>query len=159
MFSTDSNIANEYYYISNEKIYPKNTFCYKISNTVALFNADGFAQWMKKHWDDSKYKNYKDLANEAKSNPATISRLMNASKQTLTDKPSQPKKDLVERIAKAFQADINEALRLAGYPSDDELVADGLFDGYYELPEDRRTLARKQIAAIIRSLKEEDFEE
>lgn len=65
------------------------------------------------------------------------------------------------KIAKVLGIDERKILSLiAGMElSDDELVADGLFSGYYELDEDQRKLARKQIAAIIRSFKDEDFED
>lgn len=43
--------------------------------------------------------------------------------------------------------------------ADDELVSNGIFSGYYNLTEEQRKLARKQIAAIIRSFNDEDFED
>ena len=53
------------YYESNEKIYTRNGFCFKISNIVSDFNAEEFAKWMKDGYDHSPYKNYRDLAKAA----------------------------------------------------------------------------------------------
>lgn len=68
--------------------------------------------------------------------------------------------EAVNNLSHGYQLNLNEALRRAGFttgqPTDDELVAEGLFEGYYDLPEEVRPLARKQIAAIIRSLKDEE---
>lgn len=60
--------------------------------------------------------------------------------------------EVVDRLYGRWDQNKNEL-------TDDELVADGVFSGYYNLPADRQKLARKQIAAIIRSLKDEDFED
>lgn len=53
----------------------------------------------------------------------------------------------------------SEKMERLNNAADDELVAEGLFSGYYDLSPERQRLARKQIAALIRSLKEEDFED
>ncbi len=124
-------------------------FCYKLSNTVELFNADGFAEWMKKHWADSKWKNYKDFAAEIKSNPATISRLMNGAPQTLTDKASQPKPDLVKRIAEAFGADVDEALNLAGHAPLKPQIGGVILRDWEKLSEKARLKKIKEFEAQI----------
>lgn len=71
--------------------------------------------------------------------------------------------EAINKLSHGYQIKLSVALQKYGYTphemSDDELVSDGLFDGYYELSDKKRALARRQIAAIIRSLKEEDFEE
>jgi hypothetical protein len=82
---------------------------------VGLFDPEQFAQWMTDGYEHSTFKSIRSLAAAAHSNPATISRLMNAAPQTNTDRPSQPKPDLVERLAKLFNKDVNEALILAGH--------------------------------------------
>lgn len=149
------------YYKSNRKIYTNNAGGSIISNIVTDFNAERFAAWLTEHYRLSRFKNYRDLAQAAGSNPATISRLMNAAPQSATDRPSRPRADLVERLANAFGQDARVALHLAGYASqsDDEIVADGVFSGYYDLTPEQQRLARKQIAAIIRSFTEDDFKE
>lgn len=87
-----------------------------ISNIVSLlFDADAFAEKLKTAFQQSLFKTQADLISAVKSNKATISRLMNASKQYLTDKPSQPKRDLVLRFAKVFNEDKNEWLIAGGY--------------------------------------------
>lgn len=72
-----------------------------------------------------------------------------------------PSPEVVAKLSEVLQTPEIEILTVIGYASksDDELVADGLFSGYYNLPPDRQKLARKQIAAIIRSLTDEDFDE
>jgi len=91
---------------------------------MANFDAETFARWMQENYSKDKYGNYENFAKIIKSNPATISRLMTAKKQTLTDKPSQPKRDLVIRLAEEFNKDIDEALLLAGYAPKESMVAE-----------------------------------
>lgn len=79
---------------------------------------------MRNGYKDSSYKSYTELAAAVESNKATISRLMTAAPQTLTGKPSQPDKELVKRLAKVFDKNINDALMLAGHApeiADDDL--------------------------------------
>jgi transcriptional regulator with XRE-family HTH domain len=72
----------------------------------------------------------------------------------------RPSPETLEKLAKHLEVSSEEILNSIGYEtSDDELVADGLFSGYYDLSDERRELARKQIAAIISTLKDEDFPE
>lgn len=56
-----------------------------------------------------------EMATAAKSNKATISRLMNNKAQTVTNKPSQPSRELVIKLAEIFSEDLDKALMLAGY--------------------------------------------
>jgi hypothetical protein len=111
-----SNISKDYY-ISNKKIYSKNNNCYKISNIVK-FDAEKFAEWMQAGFKKSPHKTITELARVAISNKATISRLMSGAAQTLTNKPSQPNRELVKRLAKIFDENENNALMLAGYAPD-----------------------------------------
>lgn len=74
---------------------------------------------------------------------------------------SGTERDTVIDWARAVGVNENDALRKfkpENNLDDDSLVADGLFDGYYELPEERRRIARKAIAGIIRGLQEEEDE-
>lgn len=114
MFETSLSNIQVDYYISNEKIYPRNAICYKISNDVK-FDARKFAEWMKSGFEKSPYKTLTALASAAASNKATISRLMTGAAQTLTNKPSQPNKELVKKLAALFNEEIDAALVLAGY--------------------------------------------
>lgn len=132
------------------------------------FKAEEFAKLLTDGFQDSSIKTITDLAAAVNSNKGTISRLMSAAPQTVTGKPSQPKSELVVRLAETLKLDMDKTLMLAGYAplgkagderTDDELVANGFFSEYYELPEDKRRQARKAIAAVIRSFKDEDFED
>ena len=92
-----------------------------------------------------------------------IDRLLNATPHPITGALPTTTRETVEKLAPALDWDLNDALLAAGLapnaPTDDELVADGLFSGYYDLSPEQQRLARKQIAAIIRSFKDEDFED
>lgn len=114
MFEKSLTNIPESYYISNKKIYTRIENNYTISN-VEKFDAEKFAEWMQKGFSSCPVKTYAALAREVKSNPATISRLINGSPQTTNGKPSQPDKNLVERLALYFKTDVDDAVVLAGY--------------------------------------------
>jgi transcriptional regulator with XRE-family HTH domain len=65
----------------------------------------------------------------------------------------------VNALSHGYQINLNTALQRCGYApngaDDGDLIADGLFSGYYDLDEDQKRLARKQIAALLRSFKTE----
>lgn len=146
-----SNIKVDYY-TSNEKIYSSNNFCYKISN-VKNFDAEKFSKWMKDSFESSNFKSLTALADAVKSNKATISRLYNGTSQTLTNKPSQPNRDLVLRLANAFNDDVNKVLMLAGYaPTGDyenDLSAEILKDLRISLQGGGKGISQKQKQEII----------
>lgn len=81
----------------------------------AQINAEAFAKWLSDAYRRSSFKRIRDLARAVDSNPATISRLMNAAPQTLTNKPSKPKLQLVKKLAEALEADEGEGLFYAGH--------------------------------------------
>lgn len=133
---------------------------------MSQFKAEELAKLLTAGFQNSSIKTITDLAAAVNSNKGTLSRLMSAAPQTATGKPSQPNSDLVVRLAETLKINVDEALVLAGYAplnriekTDDELVANGLFKDYYELPEEKRKQARRAIAAVIRSFKDEDFED
>lgn len=67
------------------------------------------------------------------------------------------RRDTVRRLAEALDVDQTILLHKAGFSSpviDDE--ASGLFSGYYELSEERRRLARRQIKALLDILRDEN---
>lgn len=88
---------------------------------------------MRSNYSKDKFENYVKFSKLVDSNPATISRLMNAKKQTLTNKASQPKRDLVIRLAEAFDASVDEALLLAGHSPINNKIPEAInlvgFDG------------------------------
>lgn len=106
---------SESYYNSINKSYTEYPILYKISNIVANFDAERFAAWMKDGYASSTYKSQINLANVVGSNQASISRWMNAAKQSTTDKATQPPADVVIKLAVEFKRDINEALIIAGH--------------------------------------------
>lgn len=130
---------------------------------MSQFKAEELAKLLSAGFQGSSIKTITELAVAVGSNKGTLSRLMSAAPQTMTGKPSQPNSNLVVRLAETLKINVDEALILAGYAplgkTDDELVANGLFKDYYELPEDKRKQARRAIAAVIRSFKDEDFED
>jgi transcriptional regulator with XRE-family HTH domain len=73
--------------------------------------------------------------------------------------PTKPNKRFVELAAEILNDDVDEALMDADYAPRDQTryrAQPGFYKGYYELPEDRRQLAERQIKAIIDSLAEEE---
>lgn len=79
------------------------------------FNAAAFAKWLKAGFDASPFKTQNKLVEAVESNKATISRLMNASPQSLTGKASQPERELVIKLAEKLKIDVDEGLMAAGY--------------------------------------------
>lgn len=108
-------IADKSYHISNKKDHTRNKIYYKISNIVEKFDAEKFAKWLQDSFAQSKFKKQIDLVKAVKSNPATISRLMNGTAQTPNGKPSQPDKELVINLAQVFEKDVDEVLLIAGF--------------------------------------------
>src|SRR5215217_5429231 len=87
-----------------------------------------FADWLKAQREAARL-SQDGLANLVGVDRQTIYRLENALSGT--------RRETILALAKALDADEREALRKAGFasndPTDDELVADGLFSGYYNL--------------------------
>lgn len=123
-----SDISRDYY-ISNKKIYNGNKNYYKISNVVEKFNPKKFAEWMQSEFANSKFKKQIELVRAVKSNPATISRLMTGSRQSVNNKASQPPKELVIKLAEIFEADVDAALALAGHAPIGDLSEPEIFNG------------------------------
>jgi transcriptional regulator with XRE-family HTH domain len=87
---------------------------------MSLFSAQEFASWLKDGFDKSPIKTYTELASAVGSNKATISRLINGSAQTLTERPSQPRPELVIKLARTLGLPVNQGLTLAGHSPIDE---------------------------------------
>ena len=85
------------------------------SNSLAQINAEVFAEWLREAYRKSHFKSHADLAKAVQVSRTTISRLMNASDQLLTGKPSQPRIELISRLAAATGADETEGLIRAGH--------------------------------------------
>lgn len=140
----------------------------KADIVIVRFDPEGFAKWLTNAYENSKFKSITKLASAVGSNKATMSRIMNAAPQTLTGKPTRVQPEMVKKLATVLNADIEEGLRLAGFPIYDknierpknipdffeglerlgievEFASDGNFDNY--TPEDLENL-KEQIAAI-----------
>lgn len=102
-----------------EIIYNKNytnaTKSCTIINVPEIYNPDAFADWLTSAFNESSFKSFEELAQRAKTTRSTISRYAGAKKQSLTNKPSQPKSGLVIALAEALNKDVNEALMAAGH--------------------------------------------
>jgi hypothetical protein len=79
------------------------------------FDALKLAKHLQNAFEKSNFKSYTKLAETLKSNKATVSRTLTASVQTLTGKPSQPKREFLIDISRELKTDVNETLILGGY--------------------------------------------
>lgn len=82
---------------------------------MSRFDAAKFAEWLTEAYKKSSFKSYAQLGEAAGTTRATVSNLIGAKEQLLTGKPSQPKPDLVKRLAVALNEDVDAALTLAGH--------------------------------------------
>jgi hypothetical protein len=92
--------------------------------SMATFDAQAFAEWLRSAFDASRFKSYAQLATEIGISRAYVSSLVGAKEQLLTARPSQPGPDIVIKLAAALGADQNHALRLAGHASSEPSLAD-----------------------------------
>lgn len=80
-----------------------------------MYDPNRFAEWLNEAFTNSRFKSFAELADAAKLTRSGVGALMNAKKQPLTGKASQPKPDTVIKLATALNRDIDEALLLAGH--------------------------------------------
>ncbi len=163
MDSNSSNIIPTSYYISSDKVYTSNEKSYKISNIVNKFDADAFANWFKPCYlqgkKDSRYGSYKELAEKVGSNEATLNRLANAADQSITQKPSQPGKDLVIKLAEFYGADVDKTLVLAGHaPKNGSQFPEPIVAALSK-PGDLSEKSVQAVAALINVLRDLDMQE
>lgn len=85
------------------------------NQSMSFFDAKRFAAWLADAYKMSSFKSYAELGEAVNVSRATISNLIGAKDQTLTGKPSKPKPELVERLAKALNTNVDVALSAAGY--------------------------------------------
>lgn len=83
---------------------------------VADFDPEGFAKWLSDAYQNSRFKSMTRVGSLIGSNKATMSRIMNASPQSLTGKPTRLKPSMVKKLGTLLGADVAEGLRLAGFP-------------------------------------------
>lgn len=112
--------------------------------------SETFGQWLKQRREAAGY-NRTELAARARTTKATISLYE-------LDKVDQPRKAVVDNIAKALHVPLDEARIAAGYMPNSEIMGDpeGFYRDFDKLSPDARRLAKKQIKAIIEALAEED---
>lgn len=122
---------------------------------LIVYTPMSFGNWLRKNINNAGISNA-ELARRTKFSPTYIGNLVRDFYPNSKDGEGRPSEDAVRKIAKALNCDVNEAMTQAGYRSDDELVANGLFSGYYDLSPEDQKLARRQIAALIRSFNEEE---
>lgn len=79
------------------------------------FNAEAFANWLNDAYRESKYKSFSELADDVKLSRTTVNGYAKARPQTVSDKPSRPKRENVIQLATKLNKDVNEALLLAGF--------------------------------------------
>lgn len=107
----------------SELSYNKNYFntipCCIISDVADTYDAEKFAEWLTNVFVRSSYKSWEEVAKDVKpvrgATRSTLSRYAGAKKQMLTDKPSQPKPELVIKLAEIFRDDVNKVLAIAGH--------------------------------------------
>lgn len=83
---------------------------------VAKFDAKVFGAWLRGKREDLRF-TVTELAELAGVSKQYLSRLERAEEQLLTNKPTQPALDKVERLARALNIDVSEAREMAGYTS------------------------------------------
>lgn len=129
------------------------TYWCKIIDMSGMFSAEDFAQWLTSAYEKSIFKSWRSIAAEIGTSHSTLSRLAGAKSQTLTMKPSQPKPELVIRLATLFGKDVNEALMVAGHAPLSSLDEEEWFyRDFNNLPAEKKKLARRQVKAIINAL-------
>jgi transcriptional regulator with XRE-family HTH domain len=83
---------------------------------MSVTTATSFGKWLHDKRLDARL-SLESLAGKAKVSKQYLSVLERAAPHALTGKPVTPKPELVERLAKALDADIDEARTAAGYAS------------------------------------------
>lgn len=144
--------------ISYNKKYSSSTIGCIISNMGdgknAVYDPVAFGKWLSDVYGKSRFKSWQQVADEVDSSRATLSRYAGVKKQTLTDKPSQPKPDLVIRLAKTFEEDVDKVLKLAGHAPLTQDIEEESFDYLARnLPPERK----RQIGAIIKTFVDAEF--
>ncbi len=104
-----------------------------IYNSFDMYNAEAFANWLENSFRKSSFKSYAEVGEKVGLSRSAIAGFAKAKPQSATNKASRPRRENVIAIAKALEADVDEALLLAGYapttdPLPPELIAEG-FEG------------------------------
>ena len=79
---------------------------------------NAFAVWLEAKFQESNFKSYAALGDAAKLSRSTIAALAKKKPQTANNKPSLPRRENVILIAEALKTNVNEALWVAGYATE-----------------------------------------
>lgn len=128
-------------------------------NRYKLFvhNKMTFGEWLRKKIKDKDWSNAR-VARLSGVSPTYIGNLVRDYSPTTISGKGRPSEEVVENIAKALEADVDEARLAAGYAprmNPDE----GFFKGLDRLSPDDQALAKRQIKAIIDSFVPQDDED
>lgn len=123
------------------------------ASKLFVYNTMSFGEWLRKNIEDRGLSN-REVARRADVSATYIGNLVRDFSQNTRSGKVKPSEDVVERIAFALDADLNEARTAAGYSSNGP--DSGLFDGIRSLSPENQRLARRQIKAIIDALAEEE---
>jgi transcriptional regulator with XRE-family HTH domain len=82
---------------------------------MSNFNANIFAEWLERNYQESSFKSYSEIGNRVGVSRTTVSALAKARPQSVSGKPSRPTRSLVVALANVFNADVDEVLQLAGH--------------------------------------------
>lgn len=117
--------------LSYNSIDTKPAICCNISDVNGIYNPVKFGKWLTEAFNRSSFKSWEEVAKAIKpvrgATRSTLSRYAGAKPQQLTSKASQPKPELVIRLANVFGEDVDKVLALAGHASiNKSLIPDGL---------------------------------
>jgi len=112
-----------------------------------------FGQWLRQKLNDKRMSNA-ELARRVHVSPTYVSNLVrDYSPNMISNRAPRPGEDIVERIARALGAPLDEARLAANYAP--RSVEDGIFSGLDKLSPKMQRVAKAQIRAIIDSLQSE----
>lgn len=125
---------------------------HRFTGKLFVYRHMTFGEWLRKKILEQRISN-RELAQMAGLSPTYVGNLVrDYSPNMIGNRAPRPGEDVVERIAKALNAPLDEARLAANYAPRNGDTNAGLFAGIESLSPDRQRLARRQIRAIIDSL-------
>lgn len=91
--------------------------CQEITYSVSMsaYSPENFAEWLDDAFKKSSFKSLAELADKVGLSRATVSSYASARPQTVSNKPSRPKRENVIKIAEALNQEVNRALLITGH--------------------------------------------
>ncbi|MEW6361720.1 MAG: helix-turn-helix domain-containing protein [Acidobacteriota bacterium] len=117
--------------------------------------SNDFAAWFAPIVEASGLKK-KVIARRAGINPVSLSRILSGEQKGISPATAAALAQAVNDLTGRPFADVNQARRLAAGIRDEPTELNGLMAAIEKLPPDRQILAKKQIALIIESLRDEN---